>query len=250
MTTKERPILFSAEMICALLDNRKTQTRRLVKPQPANGCSYTINGAGSHALHYATETAVGGFTASTAWVPVLSKADHRLPCPYGVAGDVLWAKEAWRAPKSFDDIDATKMAALCKEAGYERPWAPVQYEADGSQRDWWSVRDEVEGPPGRYRHARFMPRWASRITLTLTADARVERVQDITEADAIAEGCTGFDPEPASEGGTIYAWRGQSSAPDPRAHYAALWQRINGVESWERNDWVWVVTFAVKEIKR
>lgn len=219
-TPRERPILFSAEMTRALLDNRKTQTRRVMKTQ-----------------HRYMQT-------------LRSDCDViNVKCPYGVAGDVLWVREAWRAPKSLDASDATKMASLCKDAGYRLPWAPVQYEADGHRENWAGVRDEIEGPPGRYRHARFMPRWASRITLTVT-NVRVEQVQSITEADAIAEGCTGFDPEPASAGGTIHAWRGQSSAPDPRAHYAALWQRINGVESWNANPWVWVVTFAAKEIKR
>ena len=88
----------------------------------------------------------------------------------------------------------------------------------------------------------FMPRWASRITLEVES-VRVERLQDISEEHAIAEGCTGRDPEPVAEGGTIYYRPGISSAPSPLAHYRMLWESINGAGSWALNPWVWVVAF-------
>lgn len=123
--------------------------------------------------------------------------DHWLLCPYGAPGEKLWVREAW--------------APLTK--GYA-------YRADPS----WNA-----SPAGRWRPSIHMPRAASRITLEVT-DVRVERLQDITRGEAMAEGC----PFP-----------NMALGPDPRQWYAELWDQINGPGAWEFNPWVWVVSFKV-----
>lgn len=199
---KERPILFSAPMVRAILDGAKTQTRRVVKlGAPPRGCRpWRLQGNDNirFPVFVADADAPGDFGAAGS-----------IKCPYGVPGDRLWVRETWYG----DTLDG------------------VVYRADIDQLD-----------EGQWRPSIFMPRWASRITLEIT-DVRVQRLQDISEEDARAEGCTGRDPEPADEGGTIYAWKGRSAAPDARAHFAALWDSINGDGAWAANPWVWALTF-------
>lgn len=156
---KERPILFSGEMVRALLDGRKTQTRRTVNPQPPCNCSYAINGAESHAICHATGN-------PSQWVPPTSKStDHRLPCPYGQPGDRLWVKET---------------TGICGGCGID------QYRADQLNKFCRYCGTPFE----KWKPSIFCTRKLSRITLEITA-VRVERLQGITDADARAEGCCG-----------------------------------------------------------
>ena len=187
---KERPILFSAPMIRAILENRKTQTRRIIQQKHLDWMNNSVE----------------NFLAGR-W-------DQR-PMPYGKPGDWLWVREAWQAWKEFD---GTSPSNIPKHA-LER----VNYLADGNKWD------------ARYRHARFMPHWASRILLEIT-DVRVERLQDISEEDAIAEGLIR-----QGEG-----WRGATELPwyaSPVGAYRSLWETINGAGSWESNPYVWVTKF-------
>ena len=159
MTARERPILFSGEMVRAILTGRKTQTRRVVKQQPEvgrSGCWFPERNS-VRALHYANE-------------------DHLrrgLPLdfsPYGVPGDRLWVRETW---------------------AHDGSQAPPLYRADWlCQRDFPGVR--CEHGPARWSPSIFMPRWASRITLEVTG-VRVERLQRISEEDAQAEGVSADD---------------------------------------------------------
>lgn len=169
---KERPILFSAPMIVALLDGRKTQTRRIVKlPRgfdinhyPRDGCG--LDGVGINAdfmLDLQIQTAVDDCEV------------HLFPCPYGVVGDRLWVREAWRA--HWDDSVIS-----------------VNYRADDTVKDFYtSDLPESSFRPSflewKWKPSIHMPRCASRITLEIT-DVRVQRLQDISEEDAIAEGCS------------------------------------------------------------
>jgi hypothetical protein len=213
---RERPILFSAPMVLAILDGRKTQTRRVVKPQPRS------DWLGYMMMH------------SKPGVALLNGPDYpdgpedEVPCPYGVPGDRLWVKESFRLRADQDHKpprdDYWKSGA----------W----YEATGNGE----TPSGCGGGIGRLRSSIHMPRWASRITLEIT-EVRVQRLQDISEEDARAEGCTGTEPEPVNEGGTIHAWKGRSSAPSPRAHFAYLWGEINGSASWDANPWVWCLSF-------
>ena len=148
---------------------------------------------------------------------------------YAEPGDTLWVREAWRTPQSCNALNAAEMAQRFDGA----EWVPIQYVADGARSGgrWFPVDGP---PPGRYRHARFMPRWASRITLRVL-EVRVERLQAITEADAIAEGV---------EADHMLSVRGGSTTA--RDEFSALWDSINGKReycAWADDPWVWVVRF-------
>lgn len=202
-----RPILFSGPMIRALREGRKTQTRRIIKPQPK--LALDIDPA----------------TVGPAW----DAGFIDVRCPYGQSGDLLWVREAWRTAADIDHLNATEMAAQCIEAGCRKPWAPMQYEADQGRTNWDNI-DEV----GRYRHARFMPRWASRLTLRITG-VRVQRLQEISGTDAAAEGVDHpGDSNPYINGDAI-----------ARILFRDLWESINGPGSWNVNPYVWALSFQV-----
>jgi hypothetical protein len=190
---KERPILFSAPMVRAILDGSKTQTRRAAKPQPL----------------WIAEPSIPFKTPD---------ADPKgiIHCPHGQPGDQLWVREAWRTVTEADSLPPRDLTAA------HRIW----FEADAPHQPGF----------GKLRPSMFMPRWASRITLEITG-VRVERLQDISEADAQAEGVT---PTP---------WPDDSSrhidwplGPFRNSFYL-LWESINGPGSWEANPWVWVIEF-------
>lgn len=179
-TMKERPILFKGEMIRAILDGRKTQTRRVVSAKmfPCVDWRYSRVGDRCHSL-----------------------AAHA----YGVPGDRLWVRETWAVQHEYD-------AAAPSEIG-------------ASARCHFAATENLGGL--RKRPSIFMPRRLSRITLEITA-VRVERLQNITRGDCMAEGC----PFP-----------NMADGPNPQEWYRALWEEINGAESWAANPWVWVIKF-------
>lgn len=254
-----RPILFSAPMVRAILAGRKTQTRRIVKsPHVADADRWAY----SERLNQ-WESGIsgeGGVAAHGEYVR----------CPYGEPGDELWIKETWRTAKNLDAKSPKQIAAACLDAGYQRPWAPMQYEADGVRDDWsrWGV-DGNGAEAGKVRVSIHMPRWASRITLRVTS-VRVERLQAITAEEAIAEGATSRTVEGAygervgwsmdwSRVGEMSRWATGSTAKkkapltaydvalgSPQMAYANAWDKINGkLASWASNPWVWVVGFEV-----
>ena len=136
-------------------------------------------------------------------------------CPYGQPGDRLWVREAWATHACFDNVRA---GALTTRS--------LHYQADGKIKT------------GRNRAAMHMPRWASRITLEVTG-VRVERLQDISEADALAEGIAYSE----RFNGYCIGMAEHFHSHDPRESYRSLWRAINGAESWDANPWVWVVEF-------
>lgn len=177
IAARERPILFSAPMVRALLDGRKTMTRRIVKPQSRivvhdNGQALTDRG----------------------WLPELDN-------PYGNVGDRLWVRETFDAPPGSDNP------------------GEVVYRADYDHRE----------PQHTWQPSIFMPRWASRLTLEIES-VRVERLQDISEADAHAEGVSIIGPD-------------GDHFEDYRDGFAWLWGKINGPGSWDKNPWVWAISF-------
>lgn len=204
--SKERPILFSGPMVRAILEGRKTQTRRVVKPQPPASCYYDINGNQNKAccMFDAPDLPGGvGFCPPTA-----KSSDHLLPCPYGGPGDRLWVRETWFDNGADWNGCSDKTPARCV------------FRADGEFSDHF---------PEDYMHAKWspsihMPRWASRITLEVKA-VRVERLNDISEDDAIAEG---VEPSPMC---------------DARDRFCNLWVSVYGDGSFDANPWVWVVEF-------
>ncbi len=218
----ERPILLNGAEVRALLDGTKTQTRRVVKAN-VKGCT------------------VGTYTSGGVVEPVNVQADgdpwDTIPCPYGVPGDRLWVRETWRPvsrgrPETYDtaaplDLDPRKAPNVEYGAVYRaddvvlwhsRCHVSVPHEASPLHlRDAETVR---------WRPSTHMPRGASRITLEVT-NVRVERVQDISEEDAIAEG---FIWEEICAGG-----------------FRRIWDSINAKRGydWEANPWVWCVTLRM-----
>jgi hypothetical protein len=184
----ERPILFNGEMVRAILSGRKTQTRRIVKPQPPDMCEW--------------DQASRTFVSKDARYGVLR------PCPYGTVGDRLWVRETWGL-----NSGNFSFLSLRYFADDERRLIPGKTLLD--VHDYWGKRPSIH-----------MPRWASRITLEITG-VRVERLQDISEADAAAEGVTLKEPELE----TYYSG------------FTSIWESINGPDSWLANPWVWVVEF-------
>lgn len=237
----ERPILFSGAMVRALLAGTKTQTRRILKVPHENplGKWEVLPWGGPN----------GGRTRDGKTVPYQNVIGHTrtgevIACPYGEPGERIWVREAFRFPESLDHLSPAQVGEKALAAGYPNPWCPTQFEADGSRRAPQEWRDFVTPPQaneaGRLRTGMHMPRWASRITLEITC-VRVERLQDISETDAVAEGCSlnhnGYywgGPHPVS---------GLKQLATAKGAYQDLWESINGPDSWDANPWVWAIEF-------
>jgi hypothetical protein len=212
---KERPILFKGEMVRAILEGRKTQTRRVMKPQPILE-SVFLGGRQQNVLTWRDVAEPKG------WMM------HNM-CPYGQPGDRLFVRESFSGPDCMD-----KMGEL--PAMPPREWSietPIWYWADGEPTfgDWTKPKPSIH-----------MPRWASRITLEITG-VRVERLKDIGEADAIAEGVQTETADPwfyhISTERNVYDF----AADEPQGSFRKLWESINGPGSWDANPFVWVVEF-------
>lgn len=192
---KERPILFSTPMIKAILEGRKTMTRRLLKQQPLD---------------------IMPMNAPNEWVTLDTKepTPHGkiIKCRFGVPGDCLWVRETWSYATDFgNSTDHIFYRASYKNGG---------------------IYDDVE----RWKPSIYMPRHASRITLEIT-NVRIERLQDITEEDAIKEGC-------AHTGLGVSADEIESA----REQFEKLWDSINGKKyPWNSNPYVWVIEFQGRE---
>lgn len=229
-----RPILFSAPMVRALLAGTKTQTRRLVKPQPPGD---------GYVLGLCTSSTIREQEGKCRWIREDLFSDQKdgddyFACPYGQPGDRLWVKETHRFGIGWDKSKPTQIP----------PAASIRYEADGALRG-----DIQKIEPGKARPSLFMRQAFSRLTLELV-EIRVERLQDITEADAIAEGI-----EQRESGAwknylfeTAHPKRGKPITDeqhrimgyvDPRESYRSLWEKLNGPGSWSLNPCVWALTF-------
>lgn len=205
--SNEKPILFKDEMIRAILEGRKTQTRRIAK----NVVFDSKFRSKWKAVHKHTEVAID--------TPPAMLGDV---CPYGQLGDRLWVREA----HAFVPMPAYR----CSTGIYQQINPSDDYEACVYRENF----DRARSFP--WRPSIHMPRWASRITLEIT-DVRVERLQDISAKDARAEGCEKPDlpPEVRGVAGDFVA--------DERTSFAVLWNQVNGPGSWGANPWVWVVEF-------
>ena len=199
---KERPILFSASMVRALLAGTKTQTRRAVKVESTLGIDSILapRRAGGHAATYLLPE---------------QAAEAAVCCPYGQPGDKLWVRETW-SPNGPEPSNGSLYRA-----------------------------DFPEGPLSiKFKPSIHMPRAASRILLEVTG-VRVERLQDISDTDAIAEGIerdVRLDPAGTCHWRVYGAEQGMGTNL-PGASYLSLWEQINGPGSWLLNPWVWVVEF-------
>jgi len=218
METKERPILFNGEMVRAILDGRKTQTRRIVKPQPY------------------CEESIGGVYGPVVRGHVVTPHEWSLwnPCKLCKPGDRLWVRETWQGPLFYDEIPEDWNSDKYKTPEY------CYYKASGDNCDFMDADDNfVE----RWSPSIHMPRWASRILIEVT-NVRLERLNDISEEDARLEGIT--------DGGCVNCGENepcgcQDPKPDARDAFIWLWESINGQGSWVDNPWVWVIEFKVIE---
>jgi hypothetical protein len=157
---------------------------------------------------------------------------------------MLWFRENFRLPKSLDAMNCTEVAAKAIDAGYQHPWSPIRYEADG---ETWNANDFTSfgGEWGRLRRARFMPRWASRATAPITSTG-IERLQSISEADARAEGIyrAARDVGLGKGGEPGWCWQPGHYAGSARHGYELLWESLHGKSNpWATNPWVWRVAF-------
>jgi hypothetical protein len=227
--SRERPIIFSASMVRAILNGTKTQTRRTVQPQPAEWL---------HPMPCPSTTPEGwqGPLDHSLWAHEGDEHDgESRRCPYGQPGDRLWVRE------TFAIVPRT--AYRCSEGVQQTLRPDDDHDAAIYREGWTRSRGGF-----RWRPSIHMPRWASRIELKVTG-IRVERLQDISEADCIAEGIergVGFPgwyryPLPGDAPGLSTA--GKVPTAYPRLAYRALWASINGPGAWDANPWVWVVEF-------
>lgn len=207
---KERPILFDTEMVQAIFYGVKTQTRRVLKPQPFKDTrQYPLMNKAKECLVWSPRKGVEWLN----WGEGFDVTIHQ-DCPYGQPGDRLWVREKFTLECPYEHADG------CGNPQHVIYWA----------RESKIVRDSITS---RWRPSIFMPRWASRLTLIVTG-VRVEQVQSITWKDARAEG--------AKE---EFSHLGGDDDPWPIGGFVNLWDSINTKRgfSWESNPWVWVVEF-------
>jgi hypothetical protein len=225
---KERPILFSAPMVRALLAGTKTQTRRIVKHQPQRGVVEDAPELGEGWIWWPRGKKHERYN-NPCDANLLDHGMRASPFAYAYRGDRLWVRETWQPIWAADKRPSSDSAD---------GWNLGYPATDGVQE----YRDDEHGTTTRCKPAIFMPRWASRLTLEVTG-VRVERVQDISGEDAIAEG---IDPKSHLCGCEVCRMTSQlcpATETSLGLAYADLWRDINGAESWDANPWVWVVSF-------
>lgn len=231
---KEHPILFSAPMVRALLDGTKTQTRRTVKRLHPDAVTFAAHST----------------MPSTWWVrDQFERILQTIQCPYGQPGDRLWVRETHQ----FDaPVDGTWPAT----AFYGCKGAPISLIPERFRHPAYCLYEAtwLHGPI-KWRPSIHMPRWASRILLEIVS-VRVERLQDINEEDALAEGIEKayvdtlkrqrwkmYDHTDGVPGEDIARYVGPTHTLHPIESYKSLWLGINGAGSWDANPWVWVIEF-------
>lgn len=257
---KNKPTLFSAPMVRAILNRRKTQTRRIISKQPASKESY---------LHDVVASSDRRREGKCHW----NGEELDVFKPYCRAGYLLWIKETWKVGAWSEDHGTIAVDYRASPELTKTPWS---YPEDQFEKYWIAISDELQEKgidpceegyyswkpgesPMKWKPSIFMPKWASRITLRVTA-VRVERLQDISEEDAVAEGLE--YREEITHDDTHIAYFKNYLQPtykadldgevidvaneiedDPIESYKTLWQSINGKESWDQNPWVWVIEF-------
>ncbi|HAG3179117.1 TPA: hypothetical protein G8Z49_004587 [Salmonella enterica] len=220
---KERGMIFNGEMVRAILDGRKTQTRRIVNPQPEltkgsgfswKGCLY---GSGSNDR----ET---------------NRNFAHIKCPFGKPGDRIWVRETYHGPL----FDYEHMESYLEDSSkFEKPDFCI-YRADGNPApEFYDADDNLHCG---WRPSIHMPRWASRILLEIT-NVRVERLNSISEQDALREGIDRERLEESQDNYDCIADHNMTGRPTATGAFKYLWESIYGEENWQANPWVWVIEF-------
>ncbi|AMQ62861.1 TPA: hypothetical protein ACNVSH_001574 [Klebsiella aerogenes] len=214
----ERGMIFNGEMVRAILDGRKTQTRRIMKIQPEHSglglrrVTDSKNGSDDGKYFWSSSDACG-----------LKARSKSFTCPFGVVGDRIWVRETFQGPlfdyeqmeSYLEDSSKFEKPEFCQYAADGKP-APEYYDADDNLRHGW-------------RPSIHMPRWASRILLEIT-DVRVERLASVSDEDA---GKEGYPADPSPFGGPMDKW----------LWFRQLWDGIYPEQSFKHNPWVWVIEF-------
>ena len=242
----ERPALFNAKMVRAILDDIKTNTRR-----PVN----RLSGFGNITEFQKSDTEGYDWSFRDKQLRLHDITHARLLelCPFGKVGDRLWVRETWQGPLLSSEEVTNDYLWYHYPEKYQNI-AHCQYKADGGPTPEYSDPDDnfKQG----WRPSIHMPRWASRITLEIT-NVRVERLQDISDKDAIAEGfkCLskdrgqtykyGIADKDGFPGNDDFGWQWSEWESKPKAAFKKIWKSIypTGVGSWDANPWVWVITF-------
>lgn len=213
---KERPIIFKTEMVEAILEGRKTQTRRIMRDQPR------------------WDSMLNAWSVPFGYCQNPRKSSTLLDqVAYVQPGDILWVKENFRIGKSWEGSSPSKVASFLKPSDVFYP----------------SAKEDAPSWAGRLRPSIHMPREFSRLTLEV-ADVRVMRLQDITMEDSIAEGLV-FNEEYGKWQGSAEAKGGiRVFYHNPIKAFQDLWLSIHGKGSWDQNPWVFVYTFKVLEVKQ
>lgn len=237
---KTKPILFSGPMVRALLDGKKTQTRRIAKVKREEFLS-------SEMLE---DLEIRGFET------IRDDPDGFFivpPCPYGQPGDLLWVRETF-ARNGFK-VGEKVFYRADNESQFMGEMSESNGNITGYYIDHW-VRNGERRKGSEWKPSIHIPRWASRLTLEIT-NIRVENLQAISNEDAEAEGFTcmtkdgcvtykfgipDYDGMPGTENS---GWEWKDWQIEARQAYKKLWESINGSESWDANPWVWVIEFIV-----
>jgi hypothetical protein len=244
----ERPILFSGEMVRANLRpvDPKTQTRRVMKIGPReqdySACRATYVDSAGFLSGIPIDIAM-----HSPWVWLQDESGKKISCPYGKPGDRLWVRETWASPETNLKLPGRiaynadgEAGAFLGDGGGEYIWLHHGriIDAEGYTECFPKNGTNTYGLKkfgGRWRPSIHMPRWASRLALEIKS-VRVERVQELSEADALAEGIVvGYAPD-------------GSVQQEPTDAYRKLWDSINakregGIYAWARNPWVWVIEY-------
>ena len=232
----DRPIIFNGAMVNALLNGRKSMTRRVLKPWPGAQAKWLT----METLHRAPTCylcEVGGHLGVQMQHPLAGQAGNDAMSPLGwvrlpyAPGDRLWVRETF--------------------ATWDGGARDLAYRADTSGSEWSDLlHDRRHGAPWRVRPSIHMPRWASRLTLTVT-DVRVQRLNSLTDDDAIAEGIQPQHVQTARQGSAVLGWGYDGldgyGPGTPKAAFSLLWNTIHGPDAWDANPWVCAISFTVEQ---
>ena len=234
--TKERPILFSGELVRKILSGEKTQTRRVMKPQP-----------GKEWYPYYGLTEIHGHNSDGELDPSIVKGhgfcqpdgSEGHVCPYGTPGDRLWVREAFRLPAQYDNTSPSDYLEAPPEPLHG---GAVKYESDDTAVPMPSW---MEGEWGRKRPSIHMPKVLCRIRLRIE-EVRVERVQEISYSDAEAEGMYGKYTQGDLDSGEEW-WLGTKYGASTIDQFRVLWDEINESRGygWDANPFCWCLTFSL-----
>ncbi len=218
-------ILFKPDMIKAIREGRKTQTRRVIKPQPERGVVCKCPGDDTS---FANFEMYQNMQTKTGWIPIGKTIKPR----YQV-GEAVYIKEAWAVIKANDDVDILDMS---QNSGIFYKFGENRQGDD----------NELDMERGRWRSPLFMPEWAARTFIKIT-DVRPERLQEITQDDAFAEGVTRHLA--STLGLSVSESEEEFNLTQARRTYEALWDSINPKFPWNMNCWVWRYCFEKVEGK-